>query len=328
MTKIQLLLVSLALAVPAVAVGACEAEDVGFQPEQTTSPPAGGSSAGGGGSGGGNGGGFNTGAAGAGATATAAGGSGATGGGDPWYSGCGGEGSCTPVVCQNKVYECANCLDDDGDTHVDSCDGQCIGPCDNNEDGLHPSIPGGNMAPCKLDCYFDGDTGSGNDDCHWDHRCDPLEPQAEKPNCAYNPDGPGVNCPDEQSPACLEFCLPLVPNGCDCFGCCELPAESGEFVFIGSENADKDPTCELSSATDPDLCHPCTPVEECYNDCGHCELCLGKTELPPDCFDPDGGAGGSGEQCPPGQQPCGLPGQDPCPPGWYCITGCCVEPPS
>jgi hypothetical protein len=38
-----------------------------------------------------------------------------------------------------------------------------------------------------------------------------------------------------------------------------------------------------------------------------------------------GGAGGSGEQqCEAGVQACGLPGQDPCPADYYCITGCCI----
>jgi hypothetical protein len=34
---------------------------------------------------------------------------------------------------------------------------------------------------------------------------------------------------------------------------------------------------------------------------------------------PDGGL----ERCPPGVQPCGLPGEPDCPPNYYCITGCC-----
>ena len=76
----------------------------------------------------------------------------------------------------------------------------------------------------------------------------------------------------------------------------------------------------------------------CLNGCDKCELCIGKTELPPEC-NPSGtggagggsgggggigGAGGGGTgQCPPGNQACGLPGQAPCDSGYYCITGCC-----
>lgn len=37
--------------------------------------------------------------------------------------------------------------------------------------------------------------------------------------------------------ACLAFCMPLTPNGCDCFGCCEVFAAAGSsrFVFIRGE---------------------------------------------------------------------------------------------
>ena len=89
-------------------------------------------------------------------------------------------------------------------------------------------------------------------------------------------------------------------------------------------------TCTLDVLADPDKCRPCQPVQGCLNGCGKCELCLGKDELPPECF-PDGGAGGMGGaggsgdtmQCPAGIQPCGLPGQAECPANYYCITGCC-----
>ncbi|MCC6521313.1 MAG: hypothetical protein IT373_01505, partial [Polyangiaceae bacterium] len=191
---------------------------------------------------------------------------------------------------------------------------------------------------CQLDCYYDSNSGSGNDSCYWDHRCDPLEPSLVNDGCTCNPDGNGgcippssADCPDPQSTTCHDICGPLTPNGCDCFGCCELPAESGKYVFIGSMDAtDTFGTCTLEVMDDPLLCHPCTPVGDCLNECGHCELCLGKTELPPDCFGQGGsGGGGSGaggspnQQCPDGVQPCGLPGQAPCTAGYYCITGCC-----
>lgn len=232
------------------------------------------------------------------------------------------------VTCQDHLYACGNMLDDDGDTRTDWEDPDCLGPCDNNEAGYYLMIPGGDSAPCKLDCYFDQDQGSGNDQCEWDHRCDPLEPDWD-PACAYaDPPPPSADCPDAQPTACLDFCLPLVPNGCDCFGCCELPGGSGNWVFIGSVTVEGEPTCTLADREDHDRCHPCTPVEDCLNGCGPCELCLGRTELPPECFpdDPDAGTDHGtppGDRCAPGIQPCGLPGDLPCPPDFYCITGCC-----
>lgn len=262
-------------------------------------------------------------AAGNGGTA-AAGGIGATGGTGP----------CVPVVCVNQTYACADCIDNDNDGLVDSADPDCLGPCHNSESAFDLHIPGGDNAPCKKDCYYDQNSGSGNDDCYWDHRCDPLEPSLVPEGCTCNPDGNGgcvppasADCPDPQSTTCHDTCGPLTPNGCDCFGCCELPAGSGTYVYIGTENVingTDTPTCTLAVMSDTTLCHPCTPVGDCLNDCGHCELCLGKTELPPDCLS-DAGTGGSGgnSQCPPGIQPCGLAGQEPCFVGSYCITGCC-----
>jgi len=222
-----------------------------------------------------------------------------------WYSD-----ECRITYCQGILYECGDCEDNDGDDVADSKDRDCLGPCDNNESGYNTMIPGGNAAGCKQDCYFDKDTGDGNDKCEWDHRCDPLEPE-EVADCDYGKNCSNCDCQDwldEQSQECLDFCLPLVPNGCDCFGCCEFEDDSEEFFFIGS------PGCTVDSLEN---CDPCTHVESCYNECGHCEYCMGKTELPEDC--------NGVQECPPDSQPCGQPGDEPCPEGEYCVTGCCVS---
>jgi hypothetical protein len=256
----------------------------------------------------------------------------------------GGMGPCTPVECAGHVYECADCVDNEGDGLTDWMDPGCLGPCDNTESTLTNGIPGANNAPCKMDCFWDSNSGSGNDDCYWDHQCDPLEPSLVPSGCHFqDPPPANADCPDTQSQACLDFCLPLTPNGCDCFGCCELPGGSGNWVYLNSEDAGKNPTCTFGVENDPNMCHPCTPVIGCMNSCEHCEICLGKPELPDDCYgSPDGGTpdggpgwdggwtpdGGPTPQCPGGQQPCGLPGQDACPYGYYCITGCCFEAPA
>jgi hypothetical protein len=226
------------------------------------------------------------------------------------------------VPCQGHVYRCGNAVDDDDDGLIDDRDPDCLGPCSNNESGYFLGIPGGDSAPCRLDCYFDQDQGSGNDGCDWDHRCDPLEPDPD-PQCAYtSPPPAGVTCPPAQSEECGETCAPLVPNGCDCFGCCELPARSGRYVFIGSVNADGVPTCGSDSVTSDADCHPCIPVGACLNTCATCELCLGRTELPPGCGEPDGG---TLDVCgDPDRLDCGLPEHPPCPDGYFCVTGCCT----
>lgn len=243
------------------------------------------------------------------------------------------------VPCQGHIYQCGNSIDDDGDGLIDDQDPDCLGPCANNEAGFFLNIPGGDSAPCRLDCYFDQDQGPGNDGCQWDHRCDPLEPDTD-PACAYrDPPPPSATCPAEQSTQCADFCSPLVPNGCDCFGCCELPAGSGEYVFIGSVDASGAPTCSLDTL---EGCNSCTPVPACLNTCGRCELCLGRSadDLPADCFPPttpDGGTLPDGGPVPvpdggtpidvcgdPERQDCGVPGLPACPEGFFCLTGCCT----
>ena len=144
-----------------------------------------------------------------------------------------------------------------------------------------------------------------------------------------------------QSAACLAYCGPLTPNGCDCFGCCNLPAGTDNWVFLGSEDANGDGSCTLADVNDPSKCQPCMPVKGCLNPCGTCELCIGKNTLPPECYpsDKDGGAGGGSsgtggagggvsDQCPAGVTPCGLPGQALCTGNEYCITGCCRAVPN
>jgi len=265
----------------------------------------------------------------------------------------GGDVLCYITPCQGKLYACGNCKDDDGDGLVDSQDPDCLGPCQNNEAGFFGNIPGQNNAPCKSDCYWDQDTGSGNDGCNWSHHCDPHEgdvPTATSPeiSCNYDPNAkvPGASVPggqkdcayllSNQTTQCTNFCAPLTPNGCDCFGCCENPNAPGSFIWAGSVNAAGTPTCDAKPATlaDPTKCKACTPVAgSCYKPCGHCQLCFGKSQLPADCYAPvDGGStsntdGGAPppQTCPTDAPACGLPGQPVCAPGSYCISGCCTS---
>jgi len=239
-------------------------------------------------------------------------------------TGAAGAGACLETECQGRVYLCGNCQDDDQDGLVDAADPDCLGPCHNAEDTYYGSIPGQNGGNCSKDCYFDQDSGGGNDDCAWDQRCDSLEPDPVR--CAYDPTI-GVGTPpgtcDEalasQSEQCQSTCLPLVPNGCDCFGCCTIVGAPTP-VWLGSER-DGLGSCTRDTLADPESCRPCTPVTACLNPCDTCELCVGKTELEAGC---DEATEEPPQRCPTGAQACGLAGQSPCPLDHYCITGCCV----
>jgi hypothetical protein len=257
------------------------------------------------------------------------------------------------IPCGGKVYQCANGVDDDGDGLADSMDPDCLGPCDNNEEGLYHNIDGGGSGEgsCTIDCYFDENSGSGGGDCEWDVRCDPLSPGAEwqGSDCSYapakvkNPNcSTAANDQYNVNKTCQSNCEWRTPNGCDCFGCCLLPPASApdteRYLFIGSKDRDGNKLCTLedSRKDNPEYCDACTPVPSCLNECGTCELCLGKDTLPPECFPPledggvpDGSVEDAGEppppRCPDGVQACGLPMDLPCSPGFYCTTGCCIQ---
>ncbi len=237
------------------------------------------------------------------------------------------------VPCGNQTYQCGDLVDNDMDGLLDYQDPDCLGPCDNTEDSFYGGIPGQPGPPCKVDCYWDSNSGPGNDDCYWDHQCDTHSvPPDYYPEpalgaaCEYQ--GPtfepfnGLTCAAlsaAQSQVCNDVCGPLTPNGCDCFGCCELPAGSGLYVWSGSEGLSGNTVCSLATLADPTLCHPCDPVPGCLNDCDPCELCVGKPFLDPSC--------NMGPLCDPGVTACGTADLPPCPAGFYCVTGCCIATP-
>ena len=238
---------------------------------------------------------------------------------------------CSIALCDGTLWQCGNCIDDDGDCDVDGGDQDCFGVCDNNEAGFDGDIPGQNSAPCKADCYFDDDSGSGTDDCFWSHSCDPLDPEPYDCQCEPEPaemfcdaNIPGYqgSCDEAwatQSQECLDVCGPVVPNGCDCFGCCEvsLTDMTTRFIYLGSEEPENNPSCNIDVVADPLLCKECTQVQGCLNTCEPCELCFGETELPPEC--------GGTPECEGEIQPCGVPGLPSCSPGQFCLTGCCTS---
>jgi hypothetical protein len=259
---------------------------------------------------------------GGGGSTTTGGGGGATGSGGTTTTGTGGS-SGTPT-CNPNGPQCFNCKDDDGDGFIDAADPECTGPLDNDESSFATGIPGDNSDPCKQDCFFDGNSGQGDDGCIWDFRCDPLSPGANAAHaCPYDPNY--HNCPTSQSSMCLAVCQRVTPNGCDCFGCCLIPGAPNA-IYLSS-------TCTAKDFADPTKCPPCTQQTSCINTCGHCEICVGKPTLPPDCFpdggtsSPDGGgdAGIINTNCE-GYVYCGPGGVDPanCPANSYCITGCCI----
>ena len=201
--------------------------------------------------------------------------------------------------CSGHVCLCANCLDDDGDGLVDSLDPECAGALDDDEATYgygFTSSPGKN---CD-DCYWDGNSGSGNDDCSVSTQCSITGSPANGSCATCSP-----------SAGCVSRCLAATPNGCDCFGCCEVFDAAGAAHHVRLVS-----TCTAATLGDPTACPACLPNAACRNPCGRCELCAGKTlaDLPADC--------GGAAACDAPSTPCEADGT--CAAGGYCSFGCCL----
>jgi hypothetical protein len=234
-----------------------------------------------------------------------------------FFFGDSGLAACTGDGCP----QCANGVDDDGDGKIDGFDEECTGPADDDEGSFATGIPGDNRDPKWQDCFFDGNSGAGDDGCRYHTECLTGERPLTDNSC-------------ELSQQCIDFCRPLVPNGCDCFGCCEVHTDT-ETVFVQINSG-----CDFDDITDEAICPRCVQSTQCLNTCGECELCPGKSieDLPETCFtDPPGGDGdtnppgsdgGDTEPPPPftcdeGETVCASSAG--CEAGFYCQFGCCVK---
>jgi hypothetical protein len=244
-------------------------------------------------------------------------------------AGRGGPGAASGV-CRSNPSQCADGRDNDGDGKVDADDPECSGACDDDEGSFATGIPGDNRddeRSCHQDCFFDGNSGHGDDGCRFDLRCDPA--RAGAAICPYTPDRPGLRCAD-QANACVNRCRQATPNGCDCFGCCAVPG-LGFAVRLSA-------TCTAATLGDPARCARCTQVTSCLNPCDPCEVCIGRPRPDPSCAPPPPPpmmpppAGGNpnppppGGACESGQVSCGPGAQvaaNGCAAGTYCVTGCC-----
>jgi hypothetical protein len=210
-----------------------------------------------------------------------------------------------PVArCGKHACACDNGLDDDQDGLVDGLDPECTAAFDDDEATFATGLSN-KQGGCR-DCFWDDNAGNGDDGCRYPSEC--LTGAA--------PNGNG-NCSSCQvSQACVDNCRVRTPNGCDCFGCCEVVRGGGEHVFI--EVAE---SCRLDRLDDLDSCPRCVPSTACQNPCGRCELCLGKTvdSLPADCRR---GAGQPSYQCDDGLRTC-VSSAD-CQHSEYCQLGCCL----
>jgi hypothetical protein len=214
-----------------------------------------------------------------------------------------------PTSCQgNMACACDNGLDDDGDGLVDGLDPECTGARDNDE----RTFATGADEPRSgcLDCFFDSNAGWGDDGCSYPEEC--LEGRPPK----LGGDMACSTC--TASAQCQQLCLPSTPNGCDCFGCCEIRRDDGSRVDVALTKE-----CSLEDLDDPKKCPRCVPNPSCKNDCGQCELCPGQTEADlPEVCKGSGADAGPSYACDEGSQPCSAAA--PCAEVYYCQQGCCL----
>lgn len=206
--------------------------------------------------------------------------------------------------CGKHACACDNGIDDDQDGLVDGLDPECTAAFDDDESTFATGLAN-KQGGCR-DCFWDDNAGNGDDGCRYPSEC--LTGAA--------PNGNG-NCSSCQvSQACIDNCRARTPNGCDCFGCCEVVRSGGEHVYI--ELAE---SCRLDRLDDLDSCPRCVPNSACQNACGRCELCLGKTvdSLPADCKRE---AGQPSYQCDDGLRTCASTAD--CQLSEYCQLGCCL----
>jgi hypothetical protein len=227
------------------------------------------------------------------------------------------------VLCNGVPCACSDGLDNDNDGVRDLNDPECVSTWDNDEGSLATGISGDNRDEACQDCFFDGNSGSGNDGCRLPTGC-LLEGIS---------DGQGSCNKCEQSEQCKNFCQAYTPNGCDCFGCCDIPVGGAiKHVLLSAG-------CDIKGTT-LEGCTECVPSTTCVNTCERCELCPGKTvsDLPADCFPSggvDAGPGGNSDAgsvtppvhtCDNGEQVCGA-GLPSCSADALCQFGCCVLSP-
>jgi hypothetical protein len=206
------------------------------------------------------------------------------------------------IQCGKHACACSNALDDDDDLGIDAQDDECIGPADDDERSFATGAERDDARACQ-DCFFDANSGGGNDGCRRASSCaTDGNPQSGSGSCR--------SC--EVTESCVDRCRPLTPNGCDCFGCCEVHLQDGTLRNVMLRAG-----CSVATLSDPDVCQACIKAVECENPCEDCELCLGKgpADLPASC-------GGTGHACGDGEAVCDS--THPCPPAHYCQWGCCL----
>jgi hypothetical protein len=235
---------------------------------------------------------------------------------------------CTEADIDLTKPQCSNCADDDEDGLIDGFDPECTGPLDQREDSFATGIPGDNIDAKKQDCFFDGNSGAdptnGTGSGQISTCCLLLDGECPK-TLGGGDDGVGsFNRATDCNYGAAEYCIPLTPPGCDCFGCCTICVDANESREAGCYDVLTNPQAAAGCSQETvgtDACLTCQKFTacsggECNADPEDCILCPGETvdDLPEACNDQN--------VCPGGQTACSSSAD--CVGDQYCNVGCCT----
>jgi len=177
-------------------------------------------------------------------------------------------------LCGDSLCACADGIDNDSDGHIDLEDSDCSSPYQNDEQPYASHWGDHRYDDCQ-GCFFSTLPGSAEDGCRVPFSC-------VTSGVASGAGGSCSHCTASQD--CQNFCLPLVPNGCDCFGCCAVHVAPGQVQLV-LVDTDCDPNGDLRA------CKTCVLSTTCVNPCEGCEVCPGQdaADLPSRCSQPDAG---------------------------------------
>lgn len=191
--------------------------------------------------------------------------------------------------CVTGTSQCTDGQDNDGDNLTDLADPECTTPCDDDESSYATGLPGDNRDATWQDCFFDGNSGAGDDGCRYNTCC--LSPPGAPGACTQQQLDSGA-C--DVAADCVGTCGAATPPGCDCFGCCTVCGVTGG--------------CGDANGCVKVVLLPGCQFENICSDQVNCPLCQQSTECLP--------------TCPSGAAECGADGD--CAAGEFCTDGCCV----
>ena len=159
---------------------------------------------------------------------------------------------------------CGDGIDNDSDGVIDGFDTECTGPTDDDEGSFATGISGRQHGPKWQDCFFDGNSGGGDDGCRYSTDCLTGEIAAGRQGLPASRRAASTSARSARRTAAT--------------------ASAAARCTARRHERAHHPERELRRGR-PRRVPDVRAVRDCNNDCGECELCAGKTvaDLPATC---------------------------------------------